>query len=301
MSRTSPWGIILVTAWSLALASGTTADEGKTKATAGLSLRGREFLKAFNDGDAKGVARFFTEDGTYVDPLGRTSTGRVAIEKLYSKVFAERKGAKLAIHVQTRREVTPDVMIEDGISEVTSPAGPPSVARFSAVMVKRDGEWYLERVQESPVVPPSNAEHLDDVAWLVGQWRGEAKGESMAASYAWAHGGNFLVSNFTATADGVPVVGGTQWIGWDAVDKRVRSWSFFSNGGFGEAVWTKDGNTWRIKTTAKTQDGRAVTVTNVVTKVSDDSVTWQQTGLTVDGKSMPDGPVRKLTRVKVQR
>ena len=58
--------------------------------------------------------------------------------------------------------------------------------------------------------------------------------------------------------NGIPVVGGTQWIGWDAVAKQVRSWSFYSGGGIGEAVWTKDGGKWVSKVTARTADGKKV-------------------------------------------
>jgi hypothetical protein len=98
--------------------------------------------------------------------------------------------------------------------------------------------------------------------------------------------------------DGVPVVGGTQWIGWDAVDKRIRSWSFYSRGGFGEATWTKDGDKWVLTTTARTADGKKASVTNIVTKTDDDHVTWQMTRLTVDGESMPDPKPVKMKRVK---
>jgi hypothetical protein len=97
------------------------------------------------------------------------------------------------------------------------------------------------------------------------------------------------------------VFGGTQWIGYDAIDKRIRSWSFYSGGGFGEAVWTKESNTWAVKTTAKTVDGKKVSATNIVTKVDADHVTWQMTKLTVDGESLPDPKPLKMKRVKPER
>ena len=96
----------------------------------------------------------------------------------------------------------------------------------------------------------------------------------------------------------MPVTGGTQWIGWDAVEKKVRSWSFYSGGGFGEASWSKDGNKWSLKTTARTHDGKSVTATNILTKTDDDHMTWQITKLTVDGDSLPDLKPLKLKRVK---
>ena len=99
---------------------------------------------------------------------------------------------------------------------------------------------------------------------------------------------------------GVPVVGGTQWIGWDAVDKKIRSWSFYSGGGIGEAVWTQESGKWFIKTTAKSADGKRISATNVVTKVDADHAIWQMTQLNVDGKMIPDPAPQKLKRVKAQ-
>src|SRR5262249_51460479 len=108
---------------------------------------------------------------------------------------------------------------------------------------------------------------------------------------------NFIVSEFNTTLNGIPVYGGTQWIGWDAIDKRVRSWSFYSGGGFGEASWTREGDKWLIQTTARTADGQKGSATNVVTRTGDDHMTWQMTRLTVDGKSLPDPSPLKLKRV----
>ncbi len=274
--------------------------KAKGKEAPGKGKRAQEFIDAFNKGDAKAVAGFWTPDGDFVDQVGREIKGRAAIEKMYEKVFAARKGAKLTIIVGSVRSVSPDVALEDGLTEVTpADGGPPTTARFSAVLVKKEGEWYFESVRESVAHPPTNAEHFEDLEWLLGDWTGEAeKGESATASYSWAENQNFIVSSFATTLNGVPVVGGTQWIGWDAIDKQVRSWSFYSGGGFGEAVWTKDGDKWAIKTTARTAAGKKVSATNVLTKTDDDHATWQMTKLTVDGEAMPDPKPVKMKRVK---
>jgi uncharacterized protein (TIGR02246 family) len=261
--------------------------------------RRAEFIAAFNKGDAKAVAAFWTPDATYVDQVGHEYKGRAAIEQLYEKVFAARKGAKLTIEVTSATQVSPDVVSEDGVTEVTShEGGPGTAARFTAVLVKKDGEWYLQSVHDSVAYPPSNGDHLEDLEWLIGEWAGDTeKGESSEATYEWAENQNFIVSSYNTTVDGVPMTGGTQWIGWDAVEKQVRSWSFYSGGGFGEATWTKEGNTWAVKTTAKTADGKKVSATNIVTKTDDDHLTWQMTKLTVDGQVLPDPKPVKLKRV----
>jgi len=278
------------------------ARPDEPKAEPGKGKRAQEFLAAFHKGDARAVAGFWTPDGDYVDQAGRQFKGRTAIEKLYQKVFAAQKGAKLTITVTSLRQVTPDVALEEGITEVApADGGPPTVARFSAVLVKKDGEWYFESVRDSIAQPPSNAEHFEELEELIGDWTGEAeKGESATASYAWAENKNFIVSSFATTLNGIPVVGGTQWVGWDAIDKQIRSWSFYSGGGFGEAVWNKEGGKWIIKTTARTAAGKKASVTNVLTLVDANHITWQATKLTVDGKSLPDAPLVKMKRVKAE-
>jgi len=277
--------------------------KAKDKAAPAKGQRAQEFIAAFNRGDAKAVAAFWAPDADYVDQVGREIKGRAAIEKLYEKVFAERKGAKLNIYLTSTRLVSPDVSLEDGITEVTpADGGPGTAARFAAVLVKKDGKWYIESLRESVAQPPSNADHFEDLEWLIGDWTGEAeKGESARASYTWAENQNFIVSSFATTLNGFPVVGGTQWIGWDAVDKQIRSWSFYSGGGFGEATWTKDGSKWVIKITARTADGKKVSATNLLTRVDNDHATWQVTKLTVDGQLMPDAQPVKLKRVNPEK
>jgi uncharacterized protein (TIGR02246 family) len=276
------------------------AEEPKPEEKALDKERRDAFIAAYDRGDARAVAAFWTPDATYVDPDGQEHKGRAAIEKMYEKVFADNKGAKLAIHVTEMKQLTPDVVLEDGITEVTPAGGGfPTAAGFSAVLVKKDGEWYVQSVHETEPQPPSNAEHLDDIDWLIGEWTGEnEKGESASASYDWAENNNFIVSTFATTLDGIPVAGGTQWIGWDAADKQIRSWSFYSGGGFGEALWTREGNQWALKITARTAAGKKVTATNLVTKMDNGHLTWQVTKLTVDGASVPDLNPVKLKRLQ---
>src|SRR5437660_571415 len=87
--------------------------DGKARAKAdepaGKSKRAQEFLEAFEKGDAKAVAGFWTPEGDYVDPSGRKYKGRAAIQKMYEKVFARQKGAKLTVNVSSVRPVGTEV------------------------------------------------------------------------------------------------------------------------------------------------------------------------------------------------
>ena len=122
------------------------------------------------------------------------------------------KGAKLTITVTSTKMVGTDVLLEDGISEVTPANGDPTTStRFSAVLVKKQANGTSRSFgNRSPARPPT-ANTWKTFAWLIGDWKGEAdKGESGTASYSWAENQNFIVSEFATTLNGIPVVGGTQ-------------------------------------------------------------------------------------------
>jgi uncharacterized protein (TIGR02246 family) len=295
--------------WSLALAAllcavaaSGRAEEipDRAKEEAALFKNAEAFVEAFHKGDAKALAAFWTADGDYVDQKGHHLKGRPAIEKTFAGLFTEHKGLKLRIDINALRFVSPDVAVEDGVTEVIPPdGGPPSRARYTIVHVKKDGKWLLSSVRDAAFAPANNAEHLGGLEWLLGDWVEDGAGPELArASFAWSQNQNFMTSSFVRTFKNISLGGGTQWIGWDPTARHIRSWSFDADGGFGEGVWTNEGSKWVIKTTTTLRDGKKVTATNVVTKVDADAVTWQATQVTVDGKAMPDGKVVKMKRVK---
>jgi len=274
-------------------------DDQKNSEEDVLQKRAEAFVATFNKGDAKGLAGYFTPNADLVDPEGRHTKGRQAIEKTYEKYFSENKGAKLTIHIHSVRVARPDLALEDGLTEVIPPqGGPPSTARYSVVYVKQDGEWYLESVREAIPVPPTNAEHLEDLAFLVGDWEQDTdKGGGSTMSYSWANQGNFLVNKFDVTLQDIPVAGGIQWIGWDAAEKKVRAWYFLFNGGFAEGVWNREGdNKYKIGVQATMRDGKKVTATSIFTKIDPDHFSIQLVDRKMDGKALPDEKPIKMRR-----
>lgn len=270
---------------------------------AALLKNAEAFVAAFNKGDAKALAAFWTPDGDFTDQLGHKLSGREAIEKSFAELFAENKGAQLRIDVTGLRFVTADVAVEDGTTAVIHPDGlPPARARYTIVHVKKDGKWLLESVRNAPDAPPSNYEHLKGMEGLIGEWVDDVeKGEAARISFAWTDNQNFIVSHFTTTVKNVAIGGGTSWIGWDPNAKAVRSWTFESHGGFGEGTWTKDGAKWVSKSSATLPDGKKVTAAHVVTRVDADTLTWEVTDRTFDGKPQPDSKPVKMKRVDPAR
>jgi uncharacterized protein (TIGR02246 family) len=261
--------------------------------------RAAAFLAAFNKGDAHALAEFWTPDGDYMDELGHHYKGRKAIEESFQKLFAAGKGAELRVHRGSYRLVRPDLAIVDGLFEVVPPdGGPPTSTRYTAVHVKQDGQWFLESVREAVSTAPTNAEKLEELAWLIGDWGDEAeKGAVTKASFSWAENDNFIVATFVTTLKDVPVTGATQWVGWDAAEKCIRSWSFRSSGEFSEAVWTRDGDRLVSKSTTTTRDGKKASATTIMTMIDPDHFTWQSIQRSADGKSLPDTELVKMKRL----
>jgi uncharacterized protein (TIGR02246 family) len=70
---------------------------------AALANVAQAFVEAFDKGDAKAVAAFWTLDGDYTDQTDRVLKGREAIEEAYTQFFAENKGLKLGLDSESLR------------------------------------------------------------------------------------------------------------------------------------------------------------------------------------------------------
>jgi uncharacterized protein (TIGR02246 family) len=273
------------------------ADDIDPQETA-ITKMAEAFVEAFQKGDAGAVAAFWTTDGDYVDPSGRVLKGREAIEKDFAKLFAENKDLKLRIEVASLKFPVPDIAVEDGTTAVLSPDGAaPSRARYTNLFVKKDGQWLLASVRESPYVPPNNYENLRELEWVIGDWVDENPGSEPArVSFAWSPDQNFIVSTRTVETKDGAIDRGTQWIGWDPANKRIRSWNFEADGGFGEGTWSKEGEKWIVKTSSVLADGSKVTATNIVNPFNADSISVQSKEQTINGKAIPDTSETKMKR-----
>jgi uncharacterized protein (TIGR02246 family) len=285
----------MVVSWTPTWAQSSTENASERVA---LRKRADAYVDAFNKADAASLAGFWTEDAEIIEQSGRSIKGRKAIESSYQALFSTAKGSKLRINIGTDRFIKPDLVIEDGTTEITRVDGPPTTASYTTVLEKQDGKWNLVSLHEMEDIPPSNFEHLQDFAWIVGTWAAEANKSDLASvSFTWADNQNFLVSTSRLTVKDIPVAGRTQWIGWDAATKQIRSWSFQSNGAVGESTWNKDGGKWTIKTAATLRDGKKLLETNILTAVDADHFTWQSTQRSLDGQPLPDTTLTTMKRV----
>ena len=157
----------------------------------------------------------------------------------------------------------------------------------------------MSSLRNAPHTPNAYAEHLQSLAWMIGDWAGERqKGETERLALAFNEAQSFLVGTFATTAKDVPLASVHLYIGWDPMVKSIRSWSFDDTGAFGEGSWSMDGKKWLIKTTSVLPDGKKAAATLVISSVDANTIALQATGRSVGDERLPDVPEVKLKRVK---
>jgi uncharacterized protein (TIGR02246 family) len=255
-----------------------------------------QFVKAFNAGDAKAVAALFTPDGQIEDKDGHVHTGREAIAKTFAQLFKELPDKNIEVFVESIRFLGPDLAIEVGSTKETpSPIDPPEYERYTALHVKRDGKWQMALARDEEGPGASGHEQLQPLAWLIGEWVDDGGSAVVYSTCRWSLDGHFLLQEFDLQLNGREAMKVSQRIGWDPLAKRIRSWVFDSEGGFGESIWSPDGNNWIIKASAVRPDGTTASATNFLTPTGKDGYIWRSTDRIV--AEQPQKPVE----VKVVR
>ena len=258
-------------------------DEKTIRATADA------FVKAFNAGDAKAVAALWTEDGEYVDDIGRRFTGRDAIEKAYAELFAGSPPIKIQIAIDSLRSLGENTAIEDGRAIVEPPpVGAPGISKYTAIHVKTNGKWLMASVRDAWIEAPTAVWTAADLEWLVGNWVAEEYGVKTESTCGWAVDGRFLERRYTTTQVDGTKTSGVQLIGWNPEAGHVQSWNFSPDGGHAVGVWSPQQNGWTALIRGTTGDGIPTTAINRLTRLDDQAYVWQSVQRTVGGMALPD-------------
>ena len=263
---------------------GQAADEAAIRQAAA------SYAEAFSKHDAKAVADHWSPEAVYLNrTTGEEAVGRAAIADQFTALFREQPGVKLEVTVASVQFVSPNVAIEQGTAKLLTPNGSPEEIEYSAVNVKRDGKWLLDRVTDkSKEVIPTHYEQLKALEWMVGSWTDEASNAEVEVNCHWTKNKNFLTRAFKLSIDGQIDFSGMQVIGWDPAAKTIRSWTFDSNGTFAEATWEQRGGRWYIRNRGVLHDGRTATMVNVMKPVDENSFTWQTIDRTAAGELLPN-------------
>ena len=171
---------------------------------------------------------------------------------------------------------------------------------YHATWVKQEGRWRLANLCEIPDVSPADSD-LSQLAWMIGTWTAEYDGAYLEVRTQWNATGTFLLRDMKIIRDGTVVQRGSQRFGWDPAAKKIKSWSFDADGGFGEATWTKDGDDWLGQATGTLADGRSTSATTILSYDGKDSFTRKTVAGRIEGVASPDQLVRFKRQSEPQR
>jgi uncharacterized protein (TIGR02246 family) len=258
------------------------------------------YADAFNKGDLDALAAIWASNAEYIDEKGTVTKGRNAIANLFKQYMSGLKGARMAFKVTSIRPLTAEVMLQDGVSTLTKADGSTEDGHFTAVWFKKDGKWLLRSVRDLPYEAgdtPGAGGALKDLKWMVGDWVAEKEG--IKVSVRWAMNRAFLLQDYTVKrGEGDMEV--QQLIGFDPLTGQIKSWTFDSLGGYGEGLWTREGNSWVIETAGVLPNGQTGTAVNTIRFVNDQNAVFQARHREVGGQPIADSEV-KLVRKASQR
>jgi uncharacterized protein (TIGR02246 family) len=263
------------------------------EAEAAISESARRFVAAYNRHDAKSIAAGFTTTAEFITEDGTTLEGRQAIERHFVAAFAAAPKAHLELKVESVRLIKSDVAVEEGRVEFTAaPGAAVESSRYVALHVNMEGKWLLARARDFPAEPEvqSNYEHLRELEWLVGEWIQEDEATLIATSCKWVDRRNFLLQEFTIRIGSLDPITGSTRIGWDPQTQQIKSWTFDSDGGYSEALWSRGENRWVLKARGVTRSGRIFSGTSIVRQVDAGTMSWESHDRVEGGVLVPDRP-----------
>jgi len=241
------------------------------------------YREALAKGDAAAIKAAWTADGDIVDGWGNRLEAQAAAGPVPAAA-----GPRPEFHLSETqlRFITADVAVEDGTVDVVLPGmKTPIEGWFSALWVRRGDGWKLAGVRESERPVVADADMLADLEWMVGEWvlqidGAESQAAAMEMSVRWDAGQSFLIREarvpiLSSSDGGTDMVEVHQRIGWDPLVRRIRSWSFSSDGSRSEATWFRDGESWVAERTAVMPNGRQETAVNIYSYDGQDRCIWR--------------------------
>ncbi|MBA2117032.1 SgcJ/EcaC family oxidoreductase [Bremerella alba] len=260
----------------------------------------KTFETAFNAHDAKAIANLWQEDAVHrQSALAGSLKGRAAILAAYEALFQSDPQAKLAITVNSYREISPDVVSVKCSTQVMHTNKSVSFSRLSALLAKHGDQWLISEVEETdiPVSASMPSGALQQLDWLVGTWVDGDEKSTVSNQVSWINGGNFLARQYQISTPQGFSQSGMQVIGWDNEHNVIRCWQFDGDGSFGEGTFEQTGPaTWRCPMVVKLVDGRRASYSQVIERVSNNELKLSLVNMEVDGKVLAGSGPDKLTR-----
>jgi uncharacterized protein (TIGR02246 family) len=266
--------------------------------TEAVAARVQAYVTAFNQRDVDACVEHWSDNAEYVlSESGARVRGRKAIREALQKLLDRDERFELSVSDQRFRQVSKDVVLEEGTATVVSARHGVERADYVVVHVKQQGKWYRDSVREmTSARPQASISQLVELAWLVGEWRAENDQGTVDVQGKWMHDKRFISRSFKVRGTNGYQLDGTQIVGWDPAAGVIRSWSFDSEGGFEQAVWTRDGERWLVKVIAVLPDGSVGSEQRRVTADDDGRMSTEVIEQQVNGQLLPGSEQVTLVR-----
>ena len=121
------------------------------------------YVTNFNAKNAKQLAGLWSSDAVYTDRTsGDEFVGRDAIEAEFQKVFDSDNVPVLSVQTESLESISPNVLLARGTATATE--AEPIQSSYSAVFVKRDSQWFIDRMNENEIAA-ANPRHQRSNNW----------------------------------------------------------------------------------------------------------------------------------------
>ncbi|TWT50108.1 SnoaL-like domain protein [Thalassoglobus neptunius] len=242
------------------------------------------FVDAYSARDAEAIGNLFTEDAEFFDELGVSTTGRDNIVARYQYAFESSPEAMIeSIHIVGVRHLSDKMALEKGTVVASASADSPRfMAHYHAIhKLGEDGTWRIHILRNSPREDLGRGEQLAQLSWMLGDWINEDPETTVHTTCEWSEDGNFLLRRFNVMTRNGLQMNGVQRTGWDPIHKKLRTWTFDSEGGFFTGFWTKSDAGWILTSAGVTASGETVTSTATYQIIDSEMVVWQYNNLII--------------------
>lgn len=281
----------------MAALAGWAPTQSRGDETKAVSARVAAYVDAFNRRDLDACAEHWSENAEYVVPgSAQRMQGRAAIRKALEKLLETDEPFQMSVSEQRFRAATPDTVLEEGTATLVSPSHGVESARYLVVHVRQDGQWYRDSVRETAVASPAAGPTIQELQWLLGDWKHEKNGVSTHIHGEWMNGRRFISRRFKLRSKAGRELEGTQIIGRDPSSGTIRSWGFDSEGGIEQAAWHRDGDRWLVKVKALLPDGSVGSEQRVLSVVGGREMTSEVIEQQVNGQLLPASEQVTLVR-----
>jgi uncharacterized protein (TIGR02246 family) len=254
------------------------------------------YLEALSKGELPARMAFWTDDADYIDASGKVTRGRDALTARFKEGLADLAGTKVTGQINSLKFLRPEVAIVDGTLEFTNADGSKDSNRYAVVWVKSGDRWLISSARDLPLetddLPSLAFPQLRAIDWLVGEWRDASNKSDVRLNCRWAPNKTFLLMDYELNRTGEDPLLVTERIGWDGRNGMIRSWTFDSQGGFGEGYWEQEGNQWNVGAAGILPDGGEGGATIVYEFLDQDSFLWKSLDRSVDGQPVADSTIK---------